>query len=82
MSTKFHTSRGQLHEKKINASFSNMLSNFGEVFLRTGTNHLHKEQILTTMSNRMSATVLQGGHSEECLKGTAVRAAYVSFFEE
>lgn len=30
----------------------------------------------------MSATVLQGGHSEECLKGTAVRAAYVSFFEE
>lgn len=68
--------------KKINASFSNMFSNFREVFLRTGTSHLHKLWILTTMSNRMSATALQGGHSEECLKGTAVRAAYVSCFEE
>lgn len=69
-------------KKKINASFSNMFSNFGEVVLRTGTSHLHKQQILTTMYNRMSATVLPRGHSEECLKGTAVRAAYVSFCEE
>lgn len=34
------------------------------------------------MSNRMSATVLQGGHSEESLKGTTVKDAYVSYFEE